>query len=413
MSYTCNTCGLAFATPEDQRVHMKSDWHRYNLKRRVAQLPPIDEDLFNSKVASLTIAEETPAEPKKSNKQLTKKEIRRREKEAIHEKKKQILEMARQNMLAGNKRESSADGEATEETAEAAAAAAAAAETVASDAAQPEAEVVAEELTEEQQAEQLMAKKIANRVHIPSTTCLFCPPKAKMEFETVDLNIEHMFKQHGFYIPEQKYLEDKDGLIAYLGEKIGLGNVCLSCTYQGRNTEAVREHMKVKRHMRLPYELEDEKLEVSQFYDFSSTYEPRTKIVVPESESAADGEDWEDVSDEGEDADSDSEDDLPPAEDNALLQNGHELVLPSGAVIGHRSMARYYRQNLAPERILTEGQGTVIAAETRHMFTVKDRQELALQKRTWAREKKREDVNDRRAAKFINNQPHFRDPLLQ
>ena len=46
MNFTCNTCSLSFPTPEDQRSHMKSDWHRYNLKRRVAQLPCIDEDIF-------------------------------------------------------------------------------------------------------------------------------------------------------------------------------------------------------------------------------------------------------------------------------------------------------------------------------------------------------------------------------
>lgn len=162
--------------------------------------------------------------------------------------------------------------------------------------------------------------------------------------------------------------------------------------------------------MKIPYEKQDEKLEISEFYDFLSTYGESTETDVAEEE--GDTEDWEDVSGEEDNAE-ESDDELPPAEDNALLQNGHELVLPSGAVIGHRSMARYYRQNLAPERILSEGQGTVIAAETRHMFNVKDRQELAVQKRAWSRQHKREDQNDRRAQKFINNQPHFRDPLLQ
>ena len=67
---------------------------------------------------------------------------------------------------------------------------------------------------------------------------------------------------------------------------------------------------------------------------------------------------------------------------------------------------------MAPDRELSEGQGTVIAAETRHMLTLKDREELAT-KRELEERKKMEDLNDRRAAKFINNQPHFRDPLLQ
>lgn len=79
MQYTCNSCNLAFPAPEDQRVHMKSDWHRYNLKRRVAELPPIDENLFNSKVSSLSITEngaDNNNEEKMKNKaQLTKKKL--------------------------------------------------------------------------------------------------------------------------------------------------------------------------------------------------------------------------------------------------------------------------------------------------------------------------------------------------
>lgn len=402
MQFTCNTCGLVFTSADEQRIHMKSDWHRYNLKRRVAQLPAIDEDLFNSKVASLeSQTEANSQEAKKSNKQLTKKEIRRREKEAIYEQKKQILEIARKNLLAQNEANNIGDEVTAQEELKQTS---------------PETNENDEALTEEQLAEKIIETKLANQVDIPVTTCLFCHPKEKKSFESVDESSVHMFKEHGFYIPEQKYLEDKVGLIKYLGEKIGLGNVCLCCNYQGRNIEAVREHMRIKRHMKIPYEKEDEKLEISQFYDFLSTYDDSSNVVVVEGEDNSEEGTWEDVSDgeaEGEDYDEEDEDELPSQEDRAIYQDGHELVLPSGAVIGHRSMARYYRQNLAPERILSEGQGTVIAAETRHMFNVRDRQELAIQKRAWSRQHKREDQNDRRAQKFINNQPHFRDPLLQ
>lgn len=398
MQYTCNSCDLAFPTPDDQRNHMKSDWHRYNLKRRVAELPPIDEDLFNSKVASLSIteggADSNNVEKKKKEVQLTKKEIRRREKEAIQAKKKQILETARQAMLTKMKEQDESSNEvATRNINEN------------ESKGDSEANNLESELTQEQEEEQLMQEKISNKIEIPITTCLFCHTKHNASFEDIESNIEHMRLKHGLYIPERKFLVDVEGLIKYLGEKIGLGNVCLCCSYQGKNIEAVREHMLIKRHMRVPYETEDEKLEISEFYDFSSTYDD---VVTSAS---ANEEDWEDVS-EDEQSGSDEEE-LPISDDNSLLHNGHELVLPSGAIVGHRSLARYYRQNIAPERVLSEGQGTVIAAETRHMLNIKDREALATQKRAWGREKKREDINDRRAAKFINNQPHYRDQLLQ
>ncbi|KAK6198807.1 C2H2 type zinc-finger-domain-containing protein [Scheffersomyces amazonensis] len=402
--FTCNTCGLNFPGAEDQRSHMKSEWHRYNLKRRVAQLPPIDEHLFNTKVANLSVEDEKET-PVKGEKQMTKKEQRRREKEAIQEKKRQILGVAKQAMIAKMKEQGQelpvkqVVTEQVEQT-----------ETPE----QTETEKIEpEELTEEQQEQKIIEEKESNRIEITPTTCLFSHPKYNKVFDTVDENIDHMFKNFGLYIPEKTYLVDKEGLIGYLGEKISYG-FCIACNYQGRNAEAAREHMKQKRHMRIPYESEDEKLEISQFYDFSSTYEDTSKSV----EGDDNGDEWEDVSDEGEgegdlENEGDSEDDLPPSEQDAIYQNGLDLILPSGTVLGHRSLARYYRQNLTPERVLSEGQGTVIAAETRHMLAIRDRQELATKKRAWGRQKKREDVNDRRAAKFINQQEHYRDQLLQ
>jgi pre-60S factor REI1 len=86
--YTCLSCNVAFLSPDEQRDHMRSDWHRYNMKvrptlldlpaelpscccrlrefraadpvpstglchrlqRRVATLPPVTAALFNRKV---------------------------------------------------------------------------------------------------------------------------------------------------------------------------------------------------------------------------------------------------------------------------------------------------------------------------------------------------------------------------
>lgn len=412
--FTCNTCGLEFPTAESQRSHMKGDWHRYNLKRRVAQLPPIDENMFNSKVANLAEDDEKTVE-----KQLTKKEQRRKEKEAIQEKKRQILQMAKQAMMTKIKNGEMPPVKVSQESENENGEIAPGKDTQELESVDDLVEKVSEvnlgpdsgisqesNLTEEQLEEKLYQEKLANRVEIKPTTCLFSHPKAQKNFDTVEENIDHMFKNFGLYIPEQSYLIDKEGLISYLGEKISFG-FCISCNYQGKNAEAAREHMKQKRHMRIPYESEDEKLEISKFYDFSSTYDDVTPVINGNTNE----DDWEDVS--GDEAEDDSDDDLPPIEQDAIYRDGYDLVLPSGTVLGHRQFQRYYRQNLAPERVLSEGQGTVIAAETRAMLTVKDRKELAQTKRAWSNQKKREDVNDRRAQKFINNQPHFRDPLLQ
>ncbi|WLF78025.1 pre-60S factor rei1 [Lodderomyces elongisporus] len=439
--FTCNTCNLQFPASEDQRTHMKSEWHRYNLKRKVAQLPPINEDLFNSKVAAA--AAQKPDDGTKE-KHTTKKEQRRKEKAEILEKKRAILEQAKKAMLAEQNIQGGEEGrkldnlrQQTGSTNSENSTLSNISKTVETDDNKDNEEVQKTqdthegegngegELDPEHEEEKLLQQKLANKLEIPPTSCLFAHPKYGHNFNTVDENAEHMFKQHGLYLPEPTYLVDKQGLIEYLAEKIGFG-FCIACNYQGKNAEAAREHMQTKRHMRIPYESEDEKLEISKFYDFSSTYDDyrnnsnnnsdsstqrKPSNVISEGDDGEDEEEWEDVSGD-EDVDSDEEE-LPPVENDAIYRAGNELILPSGAIVGHRSNARYYRQNLAPERELSEGQGTVIAAETRHMLSLRDRVELAEKKRTWKSEKKREDINDRRAAKFINNQPHFRDQLLQ
>jgi ribosome maturation protein SDO1 len=41
----CNTCGGAF-TPGEYRVHFRSDWHRYNVKLKMKNVPPVSEQEF-------------------------------------------------------------------------------------------------------------------------------------------------------------------------------------------------------------------------------------------------------------------------------------------------------------------------------------------------------------------------------
>ena len=51
--YTCITCHVAFNNGELQRAHYKTDWHRYNLKRKVADLGPISANEFTEKVEAI------------------------------------------------------------------------------------------------------------------------------------------------------------------------------------------------------------------------------------------------------------------------------------------------------------------------------------------------------------------------
>jgi pre-60S factor REI1 len=60
--FTCVTCHVAFHTADDQRTHYRTDWHRYNLKRKVAAMPPVSRADFNGRVLAQQAKEQSEAE---------------------------------------------------------------------------------------------------------------------------------------------------------------------------------------------------------------------------------------------------------------------------------------------------------------------------------------------------------------
>ena len=145
---------------------------------------------------------------------------------------------------------------------------------------------------------------------VPITSCLFCNQNS----DTMQSSLEHMSSQHSFFIPDMEYVIDVEGLVTYMGERVGQGHICMWCGHLGRqfpSTEAVQKHMIDKGHCKMFHEGEV-LLEYSDFYDYSTSY--------PEG-----GDPNEEV------------------EPNVINDSGFELVLPSGATIGHRSLNRYYR----------------------------------------------------------------------
>lgn len=49
-TYTCNTCRALLDDAEAQRAHYKTDWHRYNLRRKVAGMAPVAAEGFQERV---------------------------------------------------------------------------------------------------------------------------------------------------------------------------------------------------------------------------------------------------------------------------------------------------------------------------------------------------------------------------
>lgn len=48
----CSLCSLSFMTVQDQRGHLKSDLHHYNLKQKLRGLNPVSEAEFEKLIGS-------------------------------------------------------------------------------------------------------------------------------------------------------------------------------------------------------------------------------------------------------------------------------------------------------------------------------------------------------------------------
>ena len=160
----------------------------------------------------------------------------------------------------------------------------------------------------------------------PTMTCLFCNSSSP----TLENNLQHMNKVHGLFVPYQDRLRDLEGLVAYLSRIVHQSHACLYCGTSRNTVEGIQHHMRDKGHCMIAFE---EDSEADTFYGSSAdalgSQMERTNLNE-EQEPASDVE----------------EADLHSPAEYTNLNDDLELRLPSGKILGHRSQSRYYRQNL-------------------------------------------------------------------
>lgn len=309
--FTCITCRVAFKDADIQRAHYKTDWHRYNLKRKVAELPPVSAESFQEKVLA-----------------------QREAANAAGTSKHKVCEACRKHFTSLNSYESHLRSRKHRETAASVASKAAKEDASSGESAnQRNLEDSAKHEVSQHEAE---AKESKDEVQTDSdvepeplelTECLFCPH----ESADMELSINHMSKAHGFFIPELEYLVDIKGLISYLCEKVGVAYMCLFCNEKGKtfhSVESVQQHMTDKCHCKLFFE-GDAGLEYAEFYDYSKSYPDHKEVEALEKGS------------EG------SESEASALPDTSIEVNEElELILPSGSKVGHRALKQFYKQRL-------------------------------------------------------------------
>jgi pre-60S factor REI1 len=338
--FTCVTCNVAFNDPDVQREHYKSDWHRYNLKRKVAELAPITFESFHEKVQQQKNQENAQTQkvdelfcklcqkPFLSNsytkhvesnkhKDLVQKLAGQQKEEeyiiksdrAAKKAQQQEQELQRLHELQEklDKEEQAAEEENIDESILDA----------------KEWEDVGDEDDDQSMLEESKG--------IDLKTCLFCEHKS----DSLEGKCDHMAKTHSFFIPDAEYVSDMEGLLKFLGIKVGAYHVCLWCSRKCyRDLKSCQKHMNDKGHHKMRFESET-LIEYADFYTYpgdmtiEDEYEivNRSDFINISQLSAYNGESEYDES------------------TGDLGDETFELVLPSGAKIGHRSLFKYYKQS--------------------------------------------------------------------
>ncbi|CAG5134952.1 unnamed protein product [Candidula unifasciata] len=300
-SLTCLTCSVAFQDTNLGRLHYKTDWHRYNLKRKVAGLSPVTLEKFEERQQLQEKQEEGKTSQdtsfcKPCNKSFStvnsyENHIRSKKHiEVISGAEKPKRPSKQPKSVASASKPSVNEKEVIENTAE-----------------------VMEEGDSDAES-----WNSSDEEAFGLEECFFC----SLVSSSMQENVNHM-TAHGFFLPDAEYVCDLEGLVTYLGEKVGLGHLCLWCNEKGKrfhSTKDVQKHMIDKGHCKIFYE-GDTIFEFSDFYDYTTSY--------------PDGKDQQ----------------VDPNEVVSLEEldgDDYSLTLPSGSVIGHRSLMKYYKQNLVP-----------------------------------------------------------------
>ena len=182
--------GKIFLTRSEIANHYKSDWHKYNLKRREAGLPLVEEKEFQMRLeAALAMRKEKEKKNGTDHiKNINSKKMKKKQQKQLKAKKDA-------GVLS-----SSADAEMTS------------------------AEKASEEAAPTSRIPAALAESQENP-EIDPKQCLFDQKK----FKSLKENLHYMQQKYGFFIPDKENLVDLEGLFGYCHEKIKLGHYCLHC----------------------------------------------------------------------------------------------------------------------------------------------------------------------------------------
>lgn len=291
----CNTCKGIFSSLEKIKDHYRSDWHVFNSKRRATNLAPLSKDDY--KLIAKTLPKSQRSSSSSSSSVMSSAQS---SKLASILKPYTIEETTNADDIRNIARNIGVGENRLDNVVKAAL------NQVVLDEEMQKKMQEGEEDEEEEEEDYGPPPKLGANVSIFDDR----------EFETIDECMEYMKIKFGFFIPDQEYLTDRDGLLEYLGEKVKLGGLCLYCQKQQRPGRSCVQHMIAKSHCKIAYQENIDLDEYEDFYDFTSSY---------------------------------NEDDEDEPKKVTISPTTGELVLLDGRTVGHRDFRVYYKQHYRPQ----------------------------------------------------------------
>jgi pre-60S factor REI1 len=347
---TCMACRVRLIGADERREHYRTDMHRVNLQRKVAGMPPLT-------AGSLA----TRRQPRFCD--VCSKKFSSASALANHNASRRHRDAARVRGFARGELEGEVSG-GVSETAPLFASDAGVSARAGIDISPVESddgdmdigEVGSDGLTAEQEA--AIERRIAEAEPLAANECVFDLHVS----DTPEDNLTYMAKKFGFFVPYVESLIDVNGLLEYLGQKVGIGYACVECDKTFTSVAGVQRHMVDKQHCRMTSDDDVWAEEYIEFYDFGvdETYDTATDG----------GDGWEEVEgDEARQADeeltvaatgrsagassstqvafvSEERKEREMSEYEATQEEEVAMVVRDGTrVIGHRSLQRYYKQS--------------------------------------------------------------------
>ncbi|CAB62875.1 hypothetical protein PFUGPA_00483 [Plasmodium falciparum Palo Alto/Uganda] len=254
--YTCHTCNIQIYNYSFFRYHFKSEWHKYNLKRKLLNLHSVNEYVFNEKLKNLKKNEDQENQKKdKRENQGSHLSHKKRNESNKKKKEKNITNFNNINNdhNAINQNNYNNNNHVTKSN---------------------------NHTNEHNNHSNVSSTSNNNNIKYATKENVLLTKNAKYDnpavcffdnriFNSIEENIKHMNDTYTFYIPDLKYVTNVKKILLTIGKKIYEENICIYCFKYAKCVKSLQAHMICKSHTKLHTNF---MVYIQKYYDFSKTY---------------------------------------------------------------------------------------------------------------------------------------------